>query len=109
MSFVTRMTLRSGDRVVLDETVNDIKSFVSRKGAEMRGPHPKPPRKCAVGLPKRLTGDGPRFRNWSYTIYTRELEIVGHDAVARAVASRDFPSSLQVVVEIEQLRSAGEF
>ncbi len=103
------MTLRSGDRVVLDETVSEIKSFVSRKGAEMRGPHPKPPRKCRVTLPKRLTGNGGSFREWTYTIYTREIEIVGHDAVARSVASRSFPSSLQVVVQIEQLGRAGDF
>lgn len=109
MSFVTRMTLRSGDRVVLDETVADIKAFVSRKGAEMRGPHPKPPIKRSVRLPKRLSADAGDFRDWTYTVYTRKLEIVGHDSVARDVATRSFPPSLQVIVEIEQLGRAGDF
>ncbi len=107
MTFVTRLTLRSGDRVVLDETVSEIKTFVSRKGAEMKGPHPRPPTSIAVPMRKRLECDAERFSDWSYTVYIREVEIVGHDSVARAVASRSFPPSLQVVVEVEHVRTAG--
>lgn len=108
MTFVTRMTLRSGDRVVLDETVTEIKEYLSRKGAEMKGPHPRPPTKRSVPLCKRLADGAGRFADWSYTVYTRELEIIGHDPVARDVATRSFPPSLHVVVEIEQLGSPGD-
>lgn len=109
MTFVTRLTLKSGDRVVLDETVAEIKQFVSRKGAEMKGPHPRPPSKFSVSLPKLLESGSDRYSDWSYTVYTRNIEIVGHDAVARSVASRSYPGSVQVVVQVEQLRSAGDF
>lgn len=108
MTFVTKLTLRSGDRAALEETVAEIKEFVGRKGAEMKGPHPRPPAEYTVSLPTRLER-GDSFSPWSYTVYQRDLEIVGHDAVARAVASRTFPRSLQIVLEVEQLRSAGDF
>lgn len=106
MSFVTRVTLRSGDRVALDETVADIKEFAKRKGAELKGPHPRPPDEVRVPLSKHL-GPGDRFRDWTYTVYTRDLEIVGHDAVAREVATWSFPRSVHVAVEVERVRSAG--
>ena len=109
MTFVTRLTLQSGDRIVLDETVAEIKTFVSRKGAEMKGPHPKPPTAVRAPRLKRLDDTDDRFEDWCYTVYTRNIEIVGHDTVARAVASQGFPNSVHVSVEIEQLRSAGEF
>ena len=109
MTFVTRLSLQSGDRIVLDETVAEIKAFVSRKGAEMKGPHPRPPTAIRAPRLKRHDDIDHRFNDWSYTVYTRDIEIVGHDAVARSVASRTFPGSVHVSVEIEQLRSAGEF
>ena len=106
MTFITHITIRSGDRVVLDETVDALKRFVARKGAEMKGPHPRPPESKRVVLSKGLQPGTGTFSPWSYTIYMRDLEIVGHDNVARAVAGWDFPASLHVAVEIEQVGSA---
>ena len=106
MTYLTKLTLQSGDRVVLDHTVKDIKQFVERKGAEMKGPHPRTPQTVSVPLRKRLAGDGASFDPWTYTVYSRDIEIVGHDEVARAVASRSFPASLHVTVAVERVGSA---
>ena len=106
MTFVTRLSIQSGDRVVLDQTVDELKQFVARKGAEMKGPHPRPPETIRVPLSKQLDPTGNRFSAWSYTVYVRDIEIIGHDNVARAVAGWDFPDSIHVAVEVEQVRSA---
>ena len=105
MTFVTKLTLRGGDQAVLDETVDEIATFVSRKGAELKGPHPKPPTKLRVPLYRTLAGGEERFPDWEYTVYTRHIEIVGHDAVARAVAERDLPPSVFVSITVEQVNS----
>lgn len=107
MTFVTKLTLRSGDRDVLDATATEIKSVVSRKGAELKGPHPRPPTTYRVPLSKRLSGDGRTFDPWRYTVYARDIEIVGYDSVTEAVATRDFPSSVRIAIEVERLGSAG--
>ena len=107
MTFVTKLTLQSGDRVVLDETVKDIKTTVARKGAVLKGPHPRPPRVHRVTLSKRLLPTGGQFEPWSYTVYTRDLEIIGYDSVIRSVVDKRFPASLQVSIEVEQIGSAG--
>ncbi|WP_435360952.1 30S ribosomal protein S10 [Haloarchaeobius sp. DFWS5] len=113
MSFVTRLTLQSGDRAVLESVVEDISETVSRKGAEMKGPHSSPPERLHVPLHSRPAADDdaeaePRtFGNWNYTVYSRQIEIVGHDELARSVAGRDFPQSIHVEVEVEQIRSMG--
>lgn len=106
MTFVTKLTLQSGDRAVLDRVVGEIASFVERKGAEMKGPHPSPPETLRVSQHKRTTG-GDEFDPWSYTVYTRTIEIVGHDDVARQVTDRSFPSGVHLGVEIEQVRPLG--
>lgn len=106
MTFVTRLTLRSGDRAVLDATVKEIKTFVSRKGAELKGPHPRPPSTIYVGLSKRLRADDDQFSRWKYTVYRREMEIRGYDTVAREATTRAYPSSVHVAVEVEQLGHA---
>lgn len=105
MTYLTKLTLQSGDRVVLDQTVSDIKQFVARKGAEMKGPHPRPPETVSVSLRKHLDGTAGEFPPWTYTVYTRDIEIVGHNDVAREVASRAFPSSLYVTIEVEHVGS----
>lgn len=107
MTFVTKLTLQSGDRAVLDDVVSTIATLVERKGAELKGPHPKPPRTLGVPQHKRTTGEGGSFSPWRYTVYTRTLEIVGHDAVARLVAERSFPDGVHVEVELEQIRPMG--
>lgn len=107
MAFVTKLTLESGDRVVLDEVVGEIKRLVSRKGAEMKGPHPGTPRQFRVSQQKHLSDTGPTFDPWTYTVYTRTIEIVGHDSVARTVATRTVPDSVHVEVEVKQVGRAG--
>jgi ribosomal protein S10 len=107
MTFVTKLTLQSGDRAALDDVVSTIATFVERKGAELKGPHPKPPKTLGVPQHKRTTGEGGRFPPWKYTVYTRTLEIVGHDEVARRVTQRPFPDGVHVEVEIERIRSMG--
>jgi ribosomal protein S10 len=102
MPFVTKLRLQSGDRAVLDSVVADIKAQAERKGAELKGPHPMPPTELRVPQYRAVGGD--TFDPWAYTVYTRTLEIVGHDEFARAVAERSFPDSVHVSAEIEQRR-----
>ena len=109
MSFVTRLTLQSGDRAVLDSVVEDIRERVSRKGAEMKGPHSAPPERLRVPKYKRPTSDdGTQFDAWDYTVYKREIEIVGDDELAHTIAAGSpFPDSVHVAAEVEQIRSQG--
>ncbi len=105
MAYVTKITLRSGDRVVLDETVGELKEFVTRKGAELTGPHPRPPTELSVDLPKRLTGGRPCFPPWDYTVYVRDLEVKGYDDIARSMAEHSYPASVHVTIEVDQVGS----
>jgi small subunit ribosomal protein S10 len=105
MPFVTKLRLQSGDGNVLDSVVADIKADAERKGARLKGPHPKPPTELRVPQYKRVAADE-TFSLWSYTVYTRTLEIVGHDDFARSVAERPYPDRVHVTAEIEQVRSA---
>ncbi|GAB3671547.1 30S ribosomal protein S10 [Halopiger thermotolerans] len=108
MTFVTRLTLQSGDRAALEGIVDDIKATAERKGAALKGPHSHPPEKLSVPQRCRLHADDDRrFSSWTYTVFTRELEIHGHDQFARDVAAREFPDSIHVEVEVEQLRGTG--
>jgi ribosomal protein S10 len=107
MPFVTKLRLQSGDVDALDGVVTDIKETAERKGAELKGPHPKPPERLRVPLRKRVEGAG-TFEDWEYTVYTRTIEIVGHDEFAREVAERRYPDSIHVTAEIEQLRQASD-
>ena len=104
MTFVTRLTLQSGDRAALDGIVDDIKATAETKGAALKGPHSHPPDRHRVPQYRRLHADDERtFPAWEYTVFTRELEIHGHDDFAREAASREFPSSVHVEAEIEQI------
>jgi ribosomal protein S10 len=105
MPFVTKLRLQSGDREALDAVVTDIKETAARKGAELKGPHPKPPTDLRVPQCKRA-GDDDTFDPWSYTVYTRTVEIVGHEGFARSVTERSFPDSVHVTAEIEQVRGS---
>ena len=104
MPFVTKLTLESGDRHRLEDVVTTIKDTAARKGVELKGPHPHPPDELRVPQCKRLADDGDRFQPWTYTVYTRTIEIVGHDEFARSVAEGDFPDGVHVSAEIEQRR-----
>ena len=107
MTFVTRLTLQSGDRAALDGIVEDIKTTAERKGAALKGPHSHPPERLSVPQCCRLHADDDRqFSSWDYTVFTRELEIHGYQTFARDVAGRSFPDSDHVEVEVEQVQGA---
>ena len=107
MTFVTRIRLQSGNRPALDRVVDEIRATAERKGAELRGPHSAPPERLRVPQYKSTTGEEHRqFRSWDYTVYARQLEIVGHNDLARQVAEFDFPEGVHVEVELEQVEMA---
>ncbi len=109
MTFITKILLQSGNRPVLDNVVSDIRKLAGRKGADLRGPHSDPPERHRVPQYKTLSGDrGQQFRSWDYTVYTRRLEIVGHNDVSRRVAQMDFPPGIRVEVELEQIQGMGK-
>lgn len=99
MTFVTTLRLQSGDRDALDGVVEEIRSVAGRKGAQLKGPHSHPPQQVRVPQYKRV-GGGDRFDDWSYTVYSREVEIVGHDELAGSIASWDFPEAVHVEVAV---------
>jgi ribosomal protein S10 len=107
MPFVTKLTLESGDRHRLDDTVEEIKQQAQRKGVELKGPHPQPPDHCRIPQSKTLGPNGGRFESWDYTIYTRTIEIVDHEEFARSVTERDFSEGIHVEAEIEQRKQIG--
>lgn len=107
MPFVTRLTLQSGDRETLERVVTDIKERAERKGVELRGPNPEPQRDVTVPRYRRLDPDGGRFDGWTYAVYVRSIVIVGHDDFARDVAGDDYPSSIHVEADVEQVSNPG--
>lgn len=109
MTFVTKLTLQSGDRAVLDSLAVDIETAAERKGADVRGPHPEPPRTFRVPLTKRLASDDDSgFDAWAYTVYTRTMEIAGHDEVALQITKETrFPASVHVEATIEKVSAPG--
>ena len=108
MTFVTRLTLQSGDRTALEHVVEDIKRTAERKGAQLKGPHSRPQSRLSVPQYRRLHADDERrFSSWEYTVFTRELEIHGHDNLARNIAEQNFPDSVHIEAEVEQIHSAG--
>ena len=107
MPFVTTLTLTSGDRHRLDGFVSEIKESAERKGVELKGPHPKPPREVHVPQSKTLGPDGGRFEDWTYTVYERTIEIVGYEDFARDITERSFPAGIHVEAGVEQRRQFG--
>jgi ribosomal protein S10 len=107
MPFVTTLTLQSGDRDVLERVVGSIKERAERKGVELRGPHAESPDDLSVPQSKRLSAEGSRFRSWRYTVYTRTMEIVGHDEFARDVAAQSFPPGIHLDVDVERVSAPG--
>lgn len=108
MTFVTRLVLRSGDRRALDAVADDVKGVAERKGVALKGPHSHPPTDLSVPRYRRLHADDDRrFESWSYTVYTRELAIHGHQEFARDVVGRDYPDSVHVEVAVDRIHEAG--
>lgn len=107
MPFVTTITLRSGDRVLLDAVAGEIQEVAERKGVELKGPHANPPTSYRVPLYRRLDGSGGEYPVWEYTVYERVLRLGGHDETVRQVAGRNFPRGIHVEVEVTRVRSIG--
>jgi len=107
MTFVTRLTLESGDRAALDDIVEDIRDTVRRKGAELKGPHSDTPHQHFVPQYKTLDGEGETFDDWHYTVYRRRVEIRGADDLARDIMTWDFPNSVHVSADIERVQHVG--
>jgi small subunit ribosomal protein S10 len=101
MSFVTRLTFTSGDRATLDDVVGDVKDAARRKGVELNGPHATPPENLRVPLHRTVAGER-AFTEWSYTVYARRVDVVGHQAFAQSLAKRSYPDGVHVAVEVEQ-------
>lgn len=106
MTFVTKLSFQSGDRAVLDEVVSDLQRMLERKGAECKGPHSSPPERVRVPQYQKL-GPGDEFDSWTYTVYTRRVEIHGAEHIAREVGHMEFPASLHVEIEVEQKKPLG--
>ena len=103
MPFVTTLTLRSGDRAVLERVVGNIKERAERKGVELKGPHAASPVDYSVPQSKRLSASGARFSPWRYTVYVRRMKVVGHDEFASDVAQEPFPDGVHLDVDIERV------
>lgn len=101
MAYRTYLELVCGDRHLLDRTVDELQSIADRKGANTVGPHAKPTRELRVPLYKRI--DRPeRFSDWRYRVFTREMEIVGHESVARAIAQYPIDRRIKVALSVEE-------
>jgi small subunit ribosomal protein S10 len=108
MPFVTTLEFSSGDRRLLDDVVDDVKGRAERKGVQLKGPHPRPPTDVSVPQSRRLSADRGGFDPWRYTVYTRTIEIVGHDEFARMVASDHYPDRIHVEADVQQQRPLGQ-
>ncbi|WP_423751648.1 30S ribosomal protein S10 [Salinirarus marinus] len=106
MTFVTKLSFQSGDRAVLDDLVSDLKRAVERKGAECTGPHSAQPDHVRAPQYRNLA-PGDEYSPWTYTVYSRRLEIHGNEAVARRIAQREFPESVHVEIEVDQKKPLG--
>ncbi len=103
MTTILHLTLKSGDRTVLESVVDSIKDTCRRKGAELKGPHSDAPSEYRVPLYGRLDGDsGNRQDDWEYTVYKRRFELRGRDEVARAVLEGDYSKSVHVEATVDR-------
>lgn len=108
MTVVTRLSLQSGDRDALDGVVADIAETCRRKGAELKGPHSDSPVDHHVPLYRRLQADsGEQYPTWNYTVFKRRVELYGHEELARDILQWDYPDSVQVEADIEQVSRMG--
>lgn len=101
MSVVTTLRLESGDRQLLESVVDELCATAEQKGAELNGPHSYPPIHHAV--PQYEDIDGDAYTTWEYTVYRRELSVVGHDGLAKELAQWSFPAAVNVELELSPL------
>jgi len=102
VTFVTALTLRSADRAALDDAVGTLRSTLEGKGAEFRGPHAAPTETVHVPLYESVASDR-TMGTWEYPVFTRKIEIVGHDTLARSLAEREFPDPVHVSVSVDRI------
>ncbi len=130
MAFVTRLRLTSGDRETLDRVAADIKESAERKGVKLTGPHSRPStnysvpqyRRSPPGVTRPLPSgdadtdtptpadvdpDDGEFSPWRYTVYERELEIVGREEFVRDVTDRELPASVRMAVSVDRTADTG--
>lgn len=106
MTFVTKLSFQSGDRVVLDETVETLKRTLERKGVECKGPHSSTPERVSAPQYRNLA-PGDTFSSWVYSVYSRQMEIHGSADVAREVTQQGFPDSIHIEVEVDRKKPLG--
>ncbi|MFB6085475.1 MAG: 30S ribosomal protein S10 [Halodesulfurarchaeum sp.] len=103
MTTILHLTLKSGDRSVLESVVQDVKDACRRKGAELKGPHSDAPSEYRVPLYRRLDGDPEsRYDDWDYTVYQRRFELRGRDEVAREILEWGYPDSIRVEATVDR-------
>ena len=107
MTFVTKLRFQSGDRAALDDTVERLKRTLERKGVECKGPHSAPPERVSAPQYRDL-GPGDTFDSWTYSVYSRSMEIHGSDDIAREVTQEGFPESIHVEIEIDRKKPLGQ-
>ena len=99
MSFVTTLRLQSGDRAALEGVIEDIRETANQKGAELNGPHSFPPEQLSVPIYADTSGDRV-LDTWTYTVYRREIELVGHEALAREITAWELPEAVRLEAEV---------
>lgn len=100
MPYRARLELVSGDREALDASVDRLRQLADRKGANVTGPHARPTREIDVPLYRHHDADEPRA-TWRYRVYTRHLEVVGHESVTRAIANVPIDPAVSVSFNVE--------
>lgn len=100
MSFVTRLTYRSGDGDRLASTVERIKHRAERKGVQLKGPHAEPPTHHSVPQHKGMPGTG-AFEPWQYTVYSRVIEVVDNTGFVRKLSEQEYHDSIHLTVEVD--------
>lgn len=104
MTTILELTLKSGDRMVLESVVDSIKSTCRRKGAELKGPHSDTPADYRVPMYARLDGSADsELDAWSYTVYQRRFELRGHEELAREVVQWDYPDSVRIEATVDRV------
>ena len=103
MTFVTRLTLRSGDRNSLDKTMENLKRSAEKKGIRVRGPHTPSPQTYRAPQYRRMDDIEKKFPPWEYNVYERWIEISGYDESIRRITDVDFPKGVHVEVEVLQM------
>lgn len=105
MPYRATLLLTSGDRSALDRTVDRLRRVADRKGANVSGPHTRPTRELDIPLYKSPRGDE-TFDTWRYTVYTRKLEVVGHESVTRAIAAETAHAVVDITLTVTSAEPA---